>query len=113
MLRRKAQRRVQRIAPICHGLAGQAQHQIQVEPLGARRPRDADRLAHAVHIVDAIQPPQQRGLRGLHAQRYAVDPAGGQRIGKGLRQRAGIAFHRPFGVRGDIKVRPQRPQQAV
>jgi len=61
--------------------------------------------------VDAIQPPQQRGLRGLHAQRYAVDPAGGQRIGKGLRQRAGIAFHRPFGVRGDIKVRPQRPRK--
>ena len=69
---------MQRVLPGGHGLTGQTVDQVQAQVVDFGLPDVRHRLDHLLGGVDAVEAPKLLGVRGLHPQGDAVDPAAAQ-----------------------------------
>ena len=112
VLRRQRNRLAQRPRPLLRRLPRQAEHQIQVQVVKARRPRHGDGRLRLLARVDAPDISQKPVVKALHPQRQPVDARRPVAFQIFPRQRAGVALHRDFRVRRQRKAASERIQHA-
>jgi hypothetical protein len=90
----------QSVAPDFEGLAGDGEHQVEVQIIKARLAEKVERVAGHAASVNAPEAVEQSFIERLHSQGDAVDAGGAEQFrlfeGDGGR----VAFHGPLGHPG-------------
>ena len=87
-------RLIQRRPPDVHRLAGNCEHQIEIDVFEAGAAQGVEGFEDHLARVDAAQPVEQRRVERLHAHGNAVDAEVAEELGLVGGDRGRVAFHR-------------------
>ena len=111
MVRLQLEHFLHAVLPIRHGLAGEAEDQVQTEVAHARLAGQRDRLYRLSKAVGPADGPKLRIIGGLDPQRQPIHPRPADPFQQGQVYAVGVGLHGDLAVPGEMIVPLHRPQE--